>query len=88
MYTMQELPSPDGTKQKGSLAKSVTLKQPRKSPQRQSKFSLMHVVDDSCSFFEQMEKKNEGSLEKMLVNIRDKVEKSKVNIDKREQYDP
>ena len=35
-----------------------------------------------------MEKKNEGSLEKMLINIRDQVEKGKVNIDKREQYDP
>ena len=35
-----------------------------------------------------MEKKNEGSLEKMLVNIRDQVEKGKVNVDKREQYDP
>ena len=52
------------------------------------KFNLQHVVDDSCSFFEQMEKKNEGSLEKMLVGIRDQVEKGKVNIQKREQYDP
>ena len=52
------------------------------------KFNLQNVVDDSCSFFEQMEKKEEGSLEKMLVGIRDKVEKGKVNIQKREQYDP
>ena len=35
-----------------------------------------------------MEKKNEGSLEKMLIGIRDKVEKGKLRIDKREQYDP
>ena len=57
------------------------------APQAQ-KFNLQNVVDDSCSFFEQMEKKEEGSLEKMLVGIRDKVEKGKVNIQKREQYDP
>ena len=35
------------------------------------RFNLQNVVDDSCSFFEQMEKKKEGSLEQMLVGIRD-----------------
>ena len=54
----------------------------------EKRFNLQNVVDDSCSFFEQMEKKKEGSLEQMLVGIREKVEKGKVKIEKREQYDP
>ena len=54
----------------------------------EKRFNLQNVVDDSCSFFKQMEKKKEGSLEQMLVGIREKVEKGKVKIEKREQYDP
>ena len=60
---------------------------PKYSPKAE-KFNLQTVVDDSCSFFEHMEKKNEGSLEKMLVGIRDNVENGKVNVLKRYHPDP
>lgn len=93
MYIMQELPSPEPT------VKNIKLKHAKPPPEEEpehhvgevtveQKFTLQHIVDDSCHYFECMERKNAGNLEKMLTGIRDKVEDGKLNIDKREQYDP
>ena len=52
------------------------------------KISLATVVDESCTFYEQMERRKKGSLETMLKGLKDKIETGKVKIEKREQYDP
>ena len=49
---------------------------------------LQEMVNQSCSFYEHMESKHEGSIEMMLTDLRKKIESGKVKIDKREQYDP
>ena len=49
---------------------------------------LQDVISDSCNFYEQMEHAKEGSIERMLNNLRTKIDDGKVNINKREQYDP
>ena len=49
---------------------------------------LQQMISDSCSFYEKMEKQNEGSIEKMLNDLRTKIDKGRIKIDKRDQYDP
>ena len=49
---------------------------------------LQDVISDSCNFYEQMEHSKEGSIERMLTNLRTKIDTGKVNVNKREQYDP
>lgn len=46
------------------------------------------MIVDSTSFYEQMEKKKEGSIETMLTGLRDQIVKGKVNIDRSYRYDP
>ena len=49
---------------------------------------LQDVISDSCNFYEKMENTKEGSIEQMLTNLRTKIDDGKVNVNKREQYDP
>ena len=48
---------------------------------------LQQVISDSCSYYEKMEHREEGSLERMLQGLRNKIEVNKVRVQKREQYD-
>ena len=45
------------------------------------------MITESCNFYEHMERNQEGSIEKMLTGLRDKIEIGKVKIEKRNQYD-
>ena len=46
------------------------------------------MITESCSFYEQMEKQNEGSIERMLEDLRTKIDKGRIKIDKRDHFDP
>ena len=50
--------------------------------------NLQELVSASCSFYEEMEKKKEGSIETMLDELRSKIAGGKVKLDVRVQYDP
>lgn len=50
--------------------------------------NLQEMVSASCSFYENMEKKEEGSIERMLGNLRTKIQDGKVRLDVTQKYDP
>ena len=52
------------------------------------KINLATVIDESCTFYEEMEKRKKGSLEAMLDGIKDKIETGKVRIEKEQRFDP
>ena len=53
-----------------------------------NRIHLQQMITDSCTFYEHMEKQKEGSIERMLTDIRTKIDKGKVKVEKRDQYDP
>lgn len=49
---------------------------------------LQNLKGEAQEYFEDLQKKHGGNLENMLELTRMSIEKSKVNVEKREHYDP